>query len=40
MAAYIENRWGLPQCIGAIDGSHIPIIAPREYHCAYFNRKG
>ncbi|XP_074527630.1 uncharacterized protein LOC141791248 [Halichoeres trimaculatus] len=40
MATYIENRWGLPQCIGAIDGSHIPIIAPQEYHCDYFNRKG
>ncbi|CAM4570163.1 unnamed protein product [Leuciscus chuanchicus] len=24
MAAYIENRWGLPQCVGAIVGSHIP----------------
>ncbi len=40
MAAYIENRWGVPHCIGAIDGSHIPIIAPEEYHCDYFNRKG
>ncbi|XP_073689375.1 uncharacterized protein [Garra rufa] len=40
MAAYIENRWGLPQCVGAIDGSHIPILAPQEYHCDYFNRKG
>uniref|UniRef100_A0A8C1S5R1 DDE Tnp4 domain-containing protein n=1 Tax=Cyprinus carpio TaxID=7962 RepID=A0A8C1S5R1_CYPCA len=39
MAAYIENRWGLPHCIGAIDGSHIPIIAPEEYHCDYFNHK-
>lgn len=36
MAAYIEYRWGLPQCIGAIDGSHIPIIAPQDYHCDYF----
>ncbi|XDV29347.1 hypothetical protein PO909_032484, partial [Leuciscus waleckii] len=35
-----QNRWGLPQCIGAIDGSHIPIIAPQDYHCDYFNRKG
>ncbi|XP_077057586.1 uncharacterized protein LOC143710531 [Siphateles boraxobius] len=40
MAAYIENRGGLPQCVGAIDGSHIPILAPQEYHCDYFNRKG
>ncbi|XP_070819612.1 uncharacterized protein [Chaetodon trifascialis] len=40
MAAYSENRWGLPHCVGAIDGSHIPIIAPQEFHCDYFNRKG
>ncbi|XP_067302878.1 uncharacterized protein [Pseudorasbora parva] len=40
MAAYIENRWGLPQCIGAIDGAHIPIIAPQDHHCDYFNCKG
>ncbi|KAA8593996.1 hypothetical protein FQN60_004830, partial [Etheostoma spectabile] len=40
MAAYTERRWGIPQCVGAIDGSHIPIIAPQEYHCEYFNRKG
>ncbi len=38
MAAYIENKWGVPHCIGAIDGSHIPIIAPEEYHCDYFNQ--
>ncbi|CAH2296351.1 Hypothetical predicted protein [Pelobates cultripes] len=40
MADYFENRWGLPQCVGAIDGSHIPIIAQQEYHTGYFNRKG
>ncbi len=40
IAAYIENRWGLPHCIGAIDGSHIPIIVPEDYHCDYFNFKG
>ncbi|XP_058478698.1 uncharacterized protein zgc:113227 [Solea solea] len=40
MAAYNEKRWGLPHCVGAIDGSHIPIIAPQDYHCDYFNRKG
>ena len=30
MAAYIEQKWGLPQCVGSIDGSHIPIIAPHR----------
>ncbi|XP_070406843.1 uncharacterized protein [Nothobranchius furzeri] len=28
------------ECVGAIDGSHIPIIAPQEFHTDYFNRKG
>ncbi|KAI7803548.1 putative nuclease HARBI1-like [Triplophysa rosa] len=35
-----QMRCGFPQCAGAIDGSHIPIIAPEENHVDYFNRKG
>ncbi len=35
-----KTRWGFPQCAGAIDGSHIPVIAPSEDHTDYFNRKG
>ncbi|KAK7147951.1 hypothetical protein R3I94_010468 [Phoxinus phoxinus] len=31
---------GYPLCAGAIDGSHIPIIAPQEDATAYYNRKG
>ena len=33
------KKWGFLQCAGAIDGSHIPIIAP--IHCPkdYFNKK-
>ena len=26
--------------MGAVDGFHIPIIAPPEYHADYFNHKG
>ena len=35
-----EQRWGFPMCAGAIDGTHIPIIAPSECHAEYVNRKG
>ena len=35
-----EKTWGLPQCVGAIDGSHIPIAAPTINHTDYYNRKG
>ena len=35
-----ELKWGFPQCMGAIDGSHIPICAPELNHTDYYNRKG
>jgi len=37
---YFESIWGVPQCIGAIDGSHIPILPPSLCHTNYYNRKG
>nr|XP_033946564.1 protein ANTAGONIST OF LIKE HETEROCHROMATIN PROTEIN 1-like [Pseudochaenichthys georgianus] len=40
MALFFERRWGVPQCVGAVDGSHIPILRPEEHHNEYFNRKG
>ncbi len=34
-----KNAWDFPQCSGAVDGSHIPIITPAENATDYFNRK-
>lgn len=31
---------GIPNAVGAIDGSHIPVISPREWPVDYYNRKG
>ncbi|XP_065891631.1 uncharacterized protein [Dysidea avara] len=35
-----ETLWGFPQTVGAIDGSHIPILKPQECPSDYYNRKG
>lgn len=35
-----RDRWGFPQCAGAIDGTHIGIMAPSESPGDYYNRKG
>ena len=35
-----ERKWGFPQCGGAIDGTHIPIISPEYCPADYFNHKG
>lgn len=34
-----DQHNGLPRCIGAIDGTHIPIKVPRQHHEHYINRK-
>ena len=35
-----DNTWGFPNCAGAMDGTHIPIIAPESAYGDYVNRKG
>ena len=35
-----KEKCGFPNCCGAIDGCHIPVAAPVEFHSDYYNRKG
>ena len=35
-----KQKWNVLQCVGAIDGCHIPIAAPVRNHTDYYNRKG
>ena len=34
-----QRKWNFPQCLGAIDSTHIPIKAPLVHHADYYNRK-
>lgn len=40
MADYIERHYKYPQAIGAIDGTHIPILPPADGKADYLCRKG
>ena len=35
-----KSDHGFPQCAGAVDGTHIPILSPYECPADYYNRKG
>lgn len=37
---HIKNKYKFPKVIGAIDGTHIEIAAPKLHPDAYINRKG
>lgn len=32
-----HEEWGFPICGGAIDGTHVPKLAPNESHADYVN---
>ena len=35
-----KTNHSFPQCTGAVDGCHIPIVSPQQCPADYFNRKG
>uniref|UniRef100_A0A667ZQ90 DDE Tnp4 domain-containing protein n=2 Tax=Myripristis murdjan TaxID=586833 RepID=A0A667ZQ90_9TELE len=35
-----RDKWRFPQVAGAIDGTHIGILAPADHPADYYNRKG
>lgn len=40
IAQMYEKRTHIPQLIGAIDGTHIPMLPPADGYRDYINRKG
>ena len=40
IVAGFEELWNIPQCVGAIDSSHMPVLAPTGNHTDYYNCKG
>ena len=39
-AQEFQDLHQIPYVVGAVDGSHIPIVAPRLHAADYYNRKG
>ncbi|KAG0423517.1 hypothetical protein HPB47_000709 [Ixodes persulcatus] len=39
VAGHFERKWKFPGVVGAVDGCHGPIKAPKDKQAAYFTRK-
>ncbi|XP_064486004.1 uncharacterized protein LOC135398534 [Ornithodoros turicata] len=39
-AVHFEERWAFPNCLGAVDGKHIVIEAPKHGGSMFYNYKG
>jgi len=37
---HVHVVWDISQWVRAIDGSHIPVLAPADNHTDYYNQKG
>lgn len=37
---HVKNKYKFPKVIGAVDGTHVKIAAPKLHADAYVNRKG
>ena len=35
-----KTKWGFPQVVGAIDGTHILIVRPKDSAADYYHHKG
>ncbi|KAL2098342.1 hypothetical protein ACEWY4_007549 [Coilia grayii] len=40
ISEHFQRAYGLPQVIGCVDGSHIPILPPSDGYRDFINRKG
>ena len=39
VAKEFEEKWQFPNCVGAIDGKHVPLINPFNSGSTYFSYK-